>query len=33
MATISGNNGTIFVGSGQVAEFKSFSLTQSNDAI
>ena len=33
MATISGNNGTIFVGSGQVAEVKSFSLTQSNDAI
>ena len=33
MATISGNNGTIFVGSGQVAEVKSFSLTQSNDPI
>lgn len=33
MATISGNNGTIFVGSGALAEIKSFSLTTTNDVI
>jgi hypothetical protein len=33
MATISGNNGTVFVGSGSVAEIKSFSLTVANDVI
>ena len=33
MATISGNNGTVKVGSGTLAEIKSFSLNTTNDIL